>query len=134
MKQNVSLSAKQPLTDKQSETDTDKTKVTQILMNLLTNALKFTHEGFIEFGYNKKGKELEFYVKDNGIGIKAEMQEIIFNRFRQANFSISQDYGGNGLGLAISKGFVELLGGKIWVESFPDKGSTFYFTLPYKSD
>ena len=134
LKQNVSLSAKQPLTDKQSETDTDKTKVTQILMNLLTNALKFTHEGFIEFGYNKKGKELEFYVKDNGIGIKAEMQEIIFNRFRQANFSISQDYGGNGLGLAISKGFVELLGGKIWVESFPDKGSTFYFTLPYKSD
>ena len=131
LNRNVSPIAKLPLTDKQSEIETDKTKVTQILTKLLNNALKFTPEGIIEFGYSLKGKELEFYVKDSGIGIAAEMQQIIFNRFRQASLSISQNYGGNGLGLAISKGFVELLGGKIRVESELGKGSAFYFTIPY---
>jgi PAS domain S-box-containing protein len=131
--QDVSLSVSHSLPDKQSEIDTDKTKIIQILTNLLTNALKFTHEGYIKFGYKVKGKNIEFYVKDSGIGINPELQEIIFDRFRQADLSISTNYGGTGLGLAISKGFVELLGGKIWVESEPGKGSVFYFTLPRKS-
>ncbi len=130
--QNISLYAKQQLSDKQSEIYTDKTKITQILTNLLTNALKFTHEGFIEFGYNLKDSELEFYVKDSGIGIKPEFHEKIFERFRQADKSINKLYGGTGLGLAISKAFAELLGGKIWVQSELEKGSTFYFTIPYK--
>jgi len=99
---------------------------------LLTNALKFTHEGFIEFGYNLKDNELEFYVKDSGIGIKPELHDKIFERFRQADKSIQMNYGGTGLGLSISKGFVKLLGGKIWVQSELEKGSTFYFTIPYK--
>jgi len=130
--QNISIYAKQQLNDKQSEIFTDKTKITQILTNLLTNALKFTHEGFIEFGYKLKENELEFYVKDSGIGIKSEFQEKIFERFRQADKSINKLYGGTGLGLAISKAFAELLGGKIWVKSALEKGSTFYFTIPYK--
>ena len=134
--QNVSLFANQQLTDKQSEIFIDKTKLTQILTNLITNAFKFTHEGSIEFGYFLVGtgrdlSKIQFYVKDTGIGIKTELQEKIFERFQQADFSITKKYGGTGLGLAISKGLVELLGGKIWVESEIDKGSTFYFTIPY---
>jgi len=132
LNQNISLYAKQQLNDKQSEIFSDKTKITQILTNLLTNALKFTHEGFIEFGYNLKETELEFYVKDSGIGIKTELHEKIFERFRQADKSINKLYGGTGLGLAISKSFTDLLGGKIWVQSEIEKGSTFYFTVPYK--
>jgi len=130
--QNISLYAKQQLSDKQSDIYTDKTKITQILSNLLTNSLKFTHVGFIEFGYNLKENKLEFYVKDSGIGIKPEFHEKIFERFRQADKSIQMNYGGTGLGLSISKGFVKLLGGKIWVQSELEKGSTFYFTIPYK--
>ena len=129
---NISLYAKQQLTDIQSNIYTDNTKVTQILTNLITNALKFTHEGFIEFGYNFKNEYLEFYVKDTGIGIKTEMQEKIFERFRQAHDNINKQYGGTGLGLAISKAFAELLGGTIWVHSELERGSTFYFTIPYK--
>jgi len=132
---NISFYVKPQLNDNQSEIYTDKTKIIQVLTNLLSNALKFTPEGFIEFGYNlKTGKtsaELEFYVKDSGIGISQENHEKIFERFRQADLSTNIKYGGTGLGLAISKGFVELLGGKIWVQSVPAKGSVFYFTIPY---
>ena len=135
--QKVSLLAKQGLPVKESEIYTDKTKLTQILSNLIANALKFTHEGFIEFGYELKVEKggasiLEFFVKDSGIGIRPELQEKIFDRFRQADLSISKKYGGAGLGLSISKGFVELLGGEIRVNSEPEKGSAFYFTIPYK--
>jgi len=130
--QNISLYVKKELTDIDSEILTDKTKITQVLTNLLTNALKFTHEGFIEFGYNLKNEYLEFYVKDTGIGINTELHQKIFERFRQADKSIQIKYGGTGLGLSISKGFIELLGGEIWVQSEPTKGATFYFTIPYK--
>ncbi len=150
--QNISLYAKQQLNDKQSEIYTDKTKITQILSNLISNALKFTHEGSIEFGYTLRqalssvgepveevteqrllsGVEVEFYVKDSGIGINPELHEKIFERFRQADNSTNKKYGGTGLGLAISKAFAELLGGKIWVQSEIETGSTFYFTIPYK--
>jgi len=134
--QNLNLYSKQQLNDKQSEIYTDKTKLTQILTNLLTNALKFTHQGIIEFGYElvETGNTLylQFYVNDTGIGIAIEQQEKIFERFRQADISIGQKYGGTGLGLSISKGFVDLLGGAIWVKSELGKGSTFYFSIPYK--
>lgn len=130
--QNISLYAKQALNDKQSEIYTDKTKITQILSNLISNAIKFTHEGFIEFGYVLKNNKLEFYVKDSGVGIKPEKHDKIFERFRQADLSINKEYGGTGLGLSISKGLTELLGGEIWVNSEIGKGSTFYFTIPYE--
>jgi len=131
---NVALYAKHDLTDTESEIYTDKTKITQILTNLLSNAIKFTHEGTIEFGYRLKNEELEFFVKDSGIGISPELHQKIFERFRQADISIGQKYGGTGLGLAISKSFVELLGGRIWLESELGKGTIFYFTLPYNAE
>ncbi|PKP08189.1 MAG: hypothetical protein CVU09_16945 [Bacteroidetes bacterium HGW-Bacteroidetes-4] len=132
----VALDAHTQLSNEQSEIYTDKTKVTQILTNFLSNALKFTHKGYISFGYLLKDVDnkpvLEFFIEDSGIGIDAEHIEKIFERFRQADLSISYKYGGTGLGLSISKGLVDLLGGTIWVSSEPGKGSTFNFTLPYR--
>ncbi|HBL71669.1 MAG TPA: hypothetical protein DD409_01545, partial [Bacteroidales bacterium] len=110
---------------------TDKTKLTQILTNLVANAFKFTHQGFIRVGYTPEGSLIRFYVADSGIGVQPKAQQEIFERFRQADQSIQVNYGGTGLGLSISKGLVELMGGYIWVVSEPGKGSTFYFTLPF---
>lgn len=110
--------------------NTDKTKLNQIITNLLNNAFKFTEKGSIEFGVELKNDVCEFYVKDTGIGIPEDMQNEIFNRFTQTNETISELYGGIGLGLSISKAFVELLGGKIWLKSEVGRGSNFYFTLP----
>ncbi|MCY1634143.1 GAF domain-containing sensor histidine kinase [Marinifilum sp. D737] len=109
---------------------TDKTKVNQIITNLLNNAFKFTDNGSIEFGVELKNDVCEFYVKDSGIGIPENMQNEIFNRFTQTNETISDLYGGVGLGLSISKAFVELLGGEIWLKSEVGRGTNFYFTLP----
>jgi PAS domain S-box-containing protein len=133
-KKNLMLLTKLPLNDNQAETEADLTKLTQILTNLLTNALKFTHSGVIEFGYRFNAKEFEFFVRDTGIGIRAEALENIFGRFCQADKTIQGNYGGTGLGLSISRGFVELMGGKIWVNSTYGKGTTFYFTLPVPSN
>jgi PAS domain S-box-containing protein len=112
---------------------TDNEKVYGILTNLVRNAIKFTYEGSIEFGYEKKGEYLEFFVKDTGIGIPKNQKELIFDRFRQGSESHNRGYEGSGLGLSISKSYVEMLDGKIWVESEEGKGSTFYFTIPYNS-
>lgn len=113
-------------------TDVDRFK--QIFRNLLNNAIKFTDFGSVEFGFSIKKEEqspyLEFFVTDTGIGIPIDKKEIIFESFTQANDSESRLYGGTGLGLAITKKIVEILGGKIWVESKRGHGSTFYFTLP----
>jgi len=109
---------------------TDREKLYAILTNLTRNAVKFTSSGFIEVGCNKKEDCIEFYVKDTGIGILPEQKEVIFERFRQGNDSLTSGYEGAGLGLAISKAYTELLGGRIWVESEPGKGSTFFFTVP----
>ena len=108
----------------------DRNRLSQVLNNLLSNAYKFTEEGFIELGYRLKDGQVIFYVMDTGIGIPEDKIHIIFERFRQADDSITRKYGGTGLGLSISKQIVELLGGKLWVESLPGQGSTFYFTLP----
>jgi len=131
MDRNISLVAKPQLINRLSTIYTDQTKLAQILTNLIMNAVKFTREGEIEFGYTRKDNELEFYVKDTGIGIKQDVIGTVFDRFRQADESIRVEYGGTGLGLSISKGFIELLGGEIWVTSEFGKGTTFYFTIPY---
>jgi signal transduction histidine kinase len=110
----------------------DEEKIYKTLDKLLNNALTFTREGKVEFGITVKNSDLEFYVKDTGIGISKEFQESIFGRFAQEDISISRDHEGSGLGLSIAKGLVELLGGRIWAESEVGKGSTFYFTLPNK--
>jgi len=112
---------------------TDETKLIQIISNLLINALKFTKEGRVIFGYTIKNNQLEFFVEDSGIGIPENMNELIFDRFRQVDSSVVREYGGTGLGLAISKAYVELLGGRIWLKSELGKGSTFYFTIPYSN-
>jgi two-component system sensor histidine kinase/response regulator len=112
---------------------TDQHRLRQILNNLINNALKFTENGSVEFGYNIRNDKLEFFIKDTGIGIQEGKQDLIFTRFRQVDENIARKYGGTGLGLAISKGLVELLDGKIWLKSKPGKGTTFYFTIPYIS-
>ncbi|KPK87346.1 MAG: hypothetical protein AMS27_02595 [Bacteroides sp. SM23_62_1] len=108
---------------------TDKHRLKQVLCNLLYNSLKFTNEGFIELGYDLNDKEIQFFVKDSGIGIDESKHKVIFERFTQADDSYSRRYGGTGLGLAISKQIIHMLGGDIWVESKKDHGSTFYITL-----
>lgn len=110
----------------------DEAKLYQILTNLLNNAIKFSESGDIDFGYEVKDDVIQFYVKDTGIGIHPDLYETIFDRFIQAEQSFSRGYEGAGLGLAICKGLVGLLGGKISVESEVNKGTTFFFTLPYK--
>jgi len=110
--------------------DSDATKLRQILVNLVSNAIKFTKEGFIGIGFKKVGDFVQFHISDSGIGISKEFHEQIFERFRQVESALSRKYGGNGLGLAISKSLVELLGGAIWLESEIGKGSTFYFLIP----
>ncbi len=132
LKKGLQLIVAKPLPTKDSTLLTDKEKVYAILTNLIKNALKFTATGSIEFGCIKKDTQLEFYVKDTGPGISEAQQGIIFERFRQANESLTRTHEGSGLGLAISKAYVEMLGGKIWVESEEGKGSTFYFTIPFK--
>lgn len=113
---------------------TDETKLHQVLSNLLTNAIKFTHAGYVEWGVSLDDGKLRFYVKDTGIGIQKEDREKIFERFHQSGSNSESFYEGSGLGLAISKAYLDLLGGNIWVESELDKGSTFYFELPLPAD
>lgn len=108
----------------------DVDRLRQIFINLVDNAFKFTENGRIEIGCRPKDNMAEFYVKDTGIGIPSEYHDVIFDHFRQVETEMSRKYGGNGLGLAISKRLVELMDGKIWLESEPGKGSIFYFTLP----
>jgi hypothetical protein len=140
----INLSFKNPLSAKEATIKTDREKVYAILVNLVKNAIKYTHEGSIEFGYDVVETDqtaetrhalslLQFYVKDTGIGIPKDRQEAIFERFIQADIFDKMAYQGAGLGLSISKSYVEMLGGKIWVKSSTGSGSTFYFTLPYNA-
>ncbi|WP_372751941.1 PAS domain S-box protein [Labilibaculum sp.] len=116
------------------EWKTDSNRLKQIFLNLLKNALKFTESGSIEFGVKScnpdSSKELEFFVKDTGIGISQKMGESIFDLFRQASETMSRKYEGVGIGLSISKSLTEMLGGRIWFESKLNEGTTFYFTHP----
>jgi PAS domain S-box-containing protein len=110
--------------------ESDETKLRQVLVNCVGNAIKFTEEGFVEIGIKTEEDFIQFHVKDTGIGIPVEFHEQIFERFRQVETGDTRKYGGNGLGLPISKSLVELLGGTIWMESEYGKGSTFYFNIP----
>ncbi|MHB1107816.1 MAG: PAS domain S-box protein, partial [Lutibacter sp.] len=133
---NIALVLKNRLSDQESTILTDKNKLNKVLSNLLENALKFTDEGFVELGYQLKKDsepaEIEIYVKDSGIGIKPEKQELIFDRFSQAEKELSKKVGGLGLGLSIAKENMELLGGKITVVSELGKGAAFFVNIPYK--
>jgi len=112
---------------------TDSVKLKQIFINLIGNAFKFTNEGKIEVGYRfDNNDKLLFYVSDTGVGIPIDKQALVFDRFTQLQQGKSNIIGGTGLGLSIVKGLVGLLGGEIFLESEPSKGSTFSFTLPYK--
>jgi len=114
---------------------TDGEKVNTILSNLIKNAIKFSESGVIEFGcysiVEETSSELLFYVKDMGIGIPKGRQKAIFDRFVQADIEDVNVYEGCGLGLSISKSYVDMLDGKIWVESEDGNGSQFYFSIPY---
>ena len=151
----LQLRSKKTLPGKESFILTDLEKLYAILINLVRNAIKYTNSGTIEFGYEvvqahdeaslhsisatsetNDGAFLQFYIKDTGIGISIDRQEAIFERFIQADIMDIQARQGAGLGLTISKAYVEMLGGRIWVVSNPEgkpneKGSVFYFTLPY---
>jgi signal transduction histidine kinase/ActR/RegA family two-component response regulator len=111
---------------------TDNHRLRQIFTNLLDNAMKFTHCGSIEFGCIRGPQDnITFYVRDTGIGIPLHKQEIIFDRFRQADEALTaRQYGGTGLGLSIVKGLIAQFRGKIWLESMPGIGTTFFFTMP----
>lgn len=134
---------KTSLPSEKSIVKTDGEKLFAVLINLVKNAIKFTNQGYIEIGYELKQienknqrilnihEELEFFVKDSGIGIHSDYTEFIFERFRQGSESLNRSYEGAGLGLAISKAYIEMLGGTIRVESEKGKGSAFYFTIPY---
>jgi len=125
------------LAAKEAVIETDREKIYAILTNLIKNAIKYSKEGSIEFGYtiieSLHAASLQFFVKDTGVGIAKDRQDAIFERFIQADVNDSHAYQGAGLGLSITKAYVEMLGGKIWVDSEPGKGSTFYFTIPYNS-
>ena len=114
-------------------TKTDEFRLRQVITNILSNALKFTQDGLISWGcFLNDNDELAFYFKDTGIGIEEGNLSSIFDRFRQLDGSSVRKYEGTGLGLSVSKSLVELMGGRIWVESKINEGSEFYFTIPYK--
>jgi len=133
-KKGLKFSLKNKLLSKEATIITDPDKFLAILINLVKNAIKYTNEGTIEFGCENKGKYFEGFVKDTGIGIPKDRQEAIFERFIQADIEDKMARQGAGLGLAITKAYTEMLGGKIWLESEEGIGSTFYFTLPYKTE
>jgi PAS domain S-box-containing protein len=120
------------LMDEHAVIYSDKTRLSQIISNLMNNALKFTMKGHVKLGYNVVDKQILFYVEDTGIGIPIEHQSKIFERFRQANLETTRLFGGTGLGLSICQKLVELMAGRLWVQSEPQKGSIFYFTIPYE--
>ena len=141
----MTISFKTPLPANVATILTDREKLYAILTNLVKNAIKYTNNGSIEFGYDiveaKHASSLppvtptlQFYVKDTGIGIPKDRQEAIFERFIQADIADTRAFQGAGLGLSISKAYVEMLGGKMWVESEEEKGSVFYFTIPYNTE
>lgn len=128
---NLSLNLESPLNDR---VQGDPARLRQIILNLLSNAVKFSEQGTVSLSVKKISDKTDqpnllFAITDEGIGIPEDKRELVFERFKQGDESITRKFGGSGLGLAISKKMVELMGGKIWVESIVGKGSTFYFTV-----
>ena len=112
---------------------TDSERIMQVFRNLINNSLKFTDNGNISFGYEISDDEkfIVFFVKDTGRGMRQDFVDKVFSRFMQEDKTLLKKQGGTGLGLAISKGLVELLGGEIWFKTEENKGTEFYFTIPY---
>ncbi len=134
-KKNLTILVRSDLSAKESILKTDNLKLYAVLSNLVKNAIKFTTAGSVELGYTKKEGSFEFCVKDTGIGIPEAHKKLVFERFRQGSESLTRNYEGAGLGLSISKAYVEMLGGKIWVENNAHQngntnGVTFFFTIP----
>ena len=137
----ITLNYKKSLPRSESTVKSDHDKIYAILINLVKNAIKYSRASIIDFGYDLKfvsigdepalNAELEFYVKDNGVGIPKDRHEAIFERFIQADIADKMAIQGAGLGLSIAKAYVDMLGGRIWVESEMGSGASFYFTIPY---
>jgi PAS domain S-box-containing protein len=130
-KNRISLLLNIPDTENDLFILTDQNRFRQIFSNLLSNALKFTKRGKVEFGYYIENPKICFYVSDTGIGIAEDQHKIVFDRFRQVDFNYNRKFGGTGLGLAITENLVKLLGGQIKLESKKGEGAVFRFTLPY---
>jgi PAS domain S-box-containing protein len=128
---NLKLSLLRQAKEEESVIVTDKRVLESIITNLVNNAIKFTPSGSIEFGNYHENNHLVFFVRDTGIGIPVDRHEAIFQRFIQAGLNKSRPHEGSGLGLSIVKAYVDMIRGKIWVESDPGKGSTFSFSIPY---
>jgi len=134
-KTNLTLKIKTPVKSEDIFIETDRQRVIQVITNLISNALKNTKKGTITIGYRIIDRtKVEFYVKDTGIGIQKELLDKVFDRFSQLNPTRNKNTRGTGLGLSISKKLIELLNGKIYVDSIFGKGATFAFVLPYKSE
>lgn len=111
----------------------DRTKLRQILINLLTNGIKYTERGFVEITVEHGDSELRFAVRDSGRGVSTEDQARLFEPFTRLGPTTTREGDGLGLGLAIVKRYVEMHGGRVWIESQLNHGSTFYFTIPYEN-
>lgn len=130
----VMILTEKGLKDEEAEILSDELRIRQVLSYLIDNAIKYTSDGFIKIGYAIKEKKLHFFIQDSGIGIPSDKKELVFERFRQGDEGHTRKFGGTGLGLPISKGLVELLGGEIWLESEINKGTTFYVSVPFQRD
>ncbi len=129
---NITIQYHSDIPDNAARIVTDGVKLIQILTNLVGNALKYTREGRVEFSCAIKNSELYFRIEDTGIGIPKHLHSKIFDRFWQVDSTVTREFGGTGLGLSISKAYVELMGGRIWLDSEPGIGSVFHFTVPYE--
>ncbi len=123
----------EPNIDPELKFHCDPNKIRKVFAHLIKNAVKFTEQGSIEVGYEQTSTHLRFFVSDTGIGIPTNKQQVIFEAFRQVDETHTREYGGTGVGLAISKKMMELMGGEIFVKSEPKKGTTFFFTIPYEN-
>jgi PAS domain S-box-containing protein len=129
---NLDFTTNNDLPDEEAFITADETKLAEVFSNLIQNAIKFTKKGSVSFGYRIRDRKIEGFVEDTGIGIPANKQHEIFERFRQVENNMARNYGGSGLGLSIAKAYVEIMGGELKVHSEVQKGSTFYFSIPYK--
>lgn len=120
------------LSDHESKIVTDENRLAQVISNLLENALKFTYQGNVEFGYKIADDFIQFFVKDSGIGIDPKDHKVIFERFIQNETDFAKSGSGTGLGLPIAKELIQLMNGEIWLESEKQKGSTFFFKIPFQ--
>ncbi|MCA9957741.1 MAG: GAF domain-containing protein, partial [Anaerolineales bacterium] len=128
--QEKSLSLQLELTDDVNTVEADRTRIRQVLWNIMGNAIKFTEKGSVTLAMEVEKDELLVAIRDTGIGIKPEDVSIVFEQFRQIDGSLNRRAGGTGLGMPITKKLVELHGGRIWIESIVGVGSTFWFTIP----